>query len=73
MEQEHRGIIEHIIDVYVRHKNRAALDNLKLYRQKLLIEIGARPASVYNWGKTISVIEEDLGHINAGLERLQPR
>ena len=62
--------IEQIIDVYVRHKKRAALDNLKLHRQKLLIEIRARPPSVYNWGKIISVIEEELVHINAGLDRL---
>ena len=62
--------IEQIINAYVRYNNRAALDNLKLHRQKMLIDIRARPPSDYDWSLITSDIEEDLALINAGLERL---
>ena len=62
--------IEQIINAYVRYNNRAALDNLKLHRQKMLIDIRARPPSDYDRSLITSDIEEDLALINAGLERL---
>jgi hypothetical protein len=64
--------IEQIIDVYVRYNNRTALDNLKLHRQKLLIDIKARPPSAYDWSWITSEIEEEVALINAGLDRLPP-
>jgi hypothetical protein len=62
--------IEQIIDACVRYNNRRALDNLKLHRQKLLIDIKARPPSAYGWSRVTSEIEEELALINAGLDRL---
>jgi hypothetical protein len=60
-----------IIDVYVRYNNRPALDALKLHRQKLLIDIKARPSD-YDWSLITSEIEEEVAPISAGLDRLPP-
>jgi hypothetical protein len=62
--------MELIVQVYVRHQNRRALEDLRKHRQKLALELRARARSDYDLGTPIRQINEEIAVIEAGLERL---
>ena len=62
--------MELIVQVYVRHQNRRALEDLRKHRQKLALELGARARPDYDLGMPTRQINEEIAVIEAGLERL---
>lgn len=60
--------IELIVDGYVRLNNRRALDDLRMQRRKLAVDLKARTR--FDFRPTIQQIEEDIAVIEAGLARL---
>jgi hypothetical protein len=59
--------MQQIVQVYVRHLNRRALEDLRKHRQKLALELRARARPGYDFGLPI---RQDHAVIEAGLERL---
>jgi protein involved in polysaccharide export with SLBB domain len=59
-----------IVQVYVRHQNRRALEDLSKQRQKLALELRARARPGYDFGVPIRQITEEIAVIEAGLKRL---
>jgi hypothetical protein len=62
--------MELIVQVYVRHQNRRALEYLREHRQKLALELRARARPDYDLGTPTRQINEEIAVIEAGLERL---
>ncbi len=62
--------MELIVDGYVRANKRDALENLRLHRQRLAMEIRMR-SSVFHFGGILEQIEEDIAFIEIGLGRLR--
>ncbi|MGY4593319.1 hypothetical protein ACVWXL_001065 [Bradyrhizobium sp. GM22.5] len=62
--------IELIVDGYVRLNNRRALDDLRMQRRKLAVDLKARTGFDFAHGTTVQQIEEDIAVIEAGLARL---
>lgn len=60
--------IELIVDGYVRLNNRRALDDLRMQRRKLAVDLKARTG--FDFGTKFQQIEEDIAVIEAGLARL---
>jgi hypothetical protein len=63
------GAIEGIIDVYVRQKNRQALDDMLRHRQRLLADLKSR--SGFDMSLPIQHVSEDIAAIEAGLNELR--
>jgi hypothetical protein len=61
--------MEQIVQVYVRHLNRRALEDLRKHRQKLALEFRARARPGCDFGLPIRHLNEDISVIKAGLER----
>ena len=61
---------EQIVQAYVRHQNRGALENLRKHRQELALELWARARPGYGFGLPIRQINEDIAVIEGGLKRL---
>jgi hypothetical protein len=62
--------MELIVQVYVRHQNRRALEDLRKHRQKLALELRARARPDYDLGTPTRQINEEIAVIEAGLEQL---
>jgi hypothetical protein len=62
--------MEQIVQVYVRHQNRRALEDLRKHRQRLALDLRASARPGYDFGLPIRQINEELVVIEAGLERL---
>jgi hypothetical protein len=62
--------MEQIVQVYVRHQNRRALEDLRKHRQRLALDLRARARPGYDFGLPIRQINEELVVIEAGLEQL---
>jgi hypothetical protein len=62
--------MEQIVQVYVRHQNRRALEDIRKQRQKLALELRACARPGYSFGLPIRQINEEIAVIEAGLERL---
>ena len=62
--------MELIVQVYVRHQNRRALEDLRKHRQKLALALRARARPDYDLGMPTRQINEEIAVIEAGLERL---
>jgi hypothetical protein len=62
--------MELIVQVYVRHQNRRALDDLRKHQQKLALELRARARPGYDFSLPVRQINEEIAVIEAGLERL---
>jgi hypothetical protein len=62
--------MELIVQVYVRHQNRRALEDLRKHQQKLALELRARARSGYDFSLPVRQINEEIAVIEAGLERL---
>ena len=60
--------IELIVDGYVRLNNRRALDDLRMQRRKLAVDLKARTG--FDFRTTVQQIEEDIAVIETGLARL---
>ncbi|MDH2347122.1 MULTISPECIES: hypothetical protein [unclassified Bradyrhizobium] len=60
--------IELIVDGYVSLNDRRALDDLRMQRSKLAVDLRARTG--FDYRTTIRQIEEDIIVIEAGLARL---
>ncbi|MEZ2145933.1 hypothetical protein AAE026_27120 [Bradyrhizobium sp. DN5] len=60
--------IELIVDAYVRLSDRRALDDLRIQRRKLAVDLKAR--TDFDCRTTIQQIEEDIIVIEAGLVQL---
>ena len=62
--------MELIVQAYVRHQNRRALEYLREHWQKLALELRARARPDYDLGTPTRQINEEIAVIEAGLERL---
>jgi hypothetical protein len=62
--------MELIVQVYVRHQNRRALEDLRKHQQKLALELRARARPGYDFSLPVRQINEEIAVIEAGLERL---
>jgi hypothetical protein len=60
--------IEQIADVYIRLNNRRALEDLRMHRQRLAVDLKLRTG--YDFSSPIGQIEYEIAVIEAGLERL---
>ena len=60
--------IEQIAEVYVRLNNQRALEDLRMHRQRLAVDLKLRKG--YNFSLPIGDIEEEIAVIEAGLEQL---
>jgi hypothetical protein len=59
-----------IVDVYVRHGNREALDRLLAHRGKLLTDLRRVMISPYDVSGAMAEIEDDIAVIKDGLARV---
>ncbi len=60
--------IERVVDTYVRLKNRRALEEMRMHRLRLAVELKSRTG--YDFSVPIQSIDEEIAAIDAGLERL---
>jgi hypothetical protein len=61
--------IRSIVDVYVRLRNRKALDDLRAHRGRLIAELGLISGG-YDMSKPIAQIQNEIAIIDAGLAKL---
>jgi hypothetical protein len=63
--------IEQIVNAYVQLKNRDALEELRIHRQKLIADLN-RVRSDLNFNSSLALLSmaEDIAAIDAGFERL---
>jgi len=63
--------IEQIVNAYVQCKNREALEELRIHRQKLIADLN-RVRSDLNFNSSLALLSmaEDIAAIDAGFERL---
>jgi hypothetical protein len=61
--------IEAIVDVYVRQKNRQALEDMMRHRQRLLLDLKSR--SGFDMSLPIRHVSDDIVAIEAGLTELR--
>jgi hypothetical protein len=62
--------IEGIVTAYVALGDRRALEDLRMHRRRLAIDLKARAGGPYDFSRPIAAVHEDLAAIEAGLERL---
>jgi hypothetical protein len=63
--------MEQIVDVYVRLKDRYALEKLRAHREKLTANLnGLRSDSNFDSSLSLRSMAEDIAAIDAGFERL---
>ena len=60
--------IQKIVDVYVRLDNRQALEDLRMHRRRLVMNLKARTG--YDFSLPLLQVEDELAIIETGLERL---
>jgi hypothetical protein len=60
--------IQKIVDVYVRLDNRQALEDLRMHRQRLVMNLKARTG--YDFSLPLLQVEDELAIIETGLDRL---
>jgi hypothetical protein len=61
--------IEGIVDAYVRLGDRRALEDLRMHRRKLAVDLKGR-LGTYDFSLPLGQIDEGIAAIEAGLERL---
>ena len=62
--------LEQIVDGYVRLNDRRALADLKAHREDLLAQLRAQLGGWFDVSRFISLMEEEITQIEAGLTRL---
>jgi hypothetical protein len=60
--------IQQIVDAYVRLNNRRALEDLRIHRQRMAVDLKSRTG--FDLSLPIRQIDEEIAVIEAGLERL---
>ena len=60
--------MEQIVDAYVRLGNRSALEDLRMHREKLAVDLKGRTG--FDYSLSIGQMNEDIAVIKAGLENL---
>ncbi|KGT79396.1 hypothetical protein MA20_13395 [Bradyrhizobium japonicum] len=60
--------IELIVDGYARPKDRQSLEELRMHRRRLAVDLKARTGFDCRW--SIAQVEQDIAVIEAGLETL---
>jgi len=63
--------IEGIVDAYVKLGDRRALEDLRMHRRRLAIDLNGR-SGPYDFSRPLGQINEEIAAIEAGLERLTP-
>jgi hypothetical protein len=61
--------IEGIVDAYVKLGDRRTLEDLRMHRRKLALDLKVRRGS-YDFSLLLGQIDEEIAVIDAGLERL---
>jgi hypothetical protein len=61
--------IEGIVDAYVKLGDRRALEDLRMHRRRLAIDLNGR-SGPYDFSLPLGQINEEIAAIEAGLERL---
>ena len=64
--------MEQIVSAYVRMRNRRALDELRMHRQRLAIDLKLRTKSNYDHSLAVRKMAEDIATIEEGLKQLDP-
>jgi hypothetical protein len=60
-----------VVDAYVRLKNRAKLDEMRMHRHRLRVSVYLHGDETrYDVGPVLRSLDDDLSLIEAGLERL---
>ena len=62
--------IEGIVDAYVKLGDRRALEDLRIHRRKLALDLKGRQRASYDFSVPLGQIDEEIAIIEAGLERL---
>ena len=62
--------LQSIVDVYVRYRNRKALDDLRAHRGGLIRQLWAVMSGPYDVSAAIAELENDIAVIEAGLAKL---
>ena len=62
--------IEQIVDAYVQLGNRSQLEDLRLHRQRLIVDLLGRAVAGYDISQPLEQVKEDLAAVEAGLVRL---
>jgi hypothetical protein len=60
--------MEQIVDAYVRLGNRRALEDLRIHRQRLAVDL--KGIADYDFSSPIGQIDQELAVIEAGLDKL---
>ena len=61
--------IELIVDVYVRYKDRRALGDLMVHRQRLVASLRGRPnVANYDFSKILGQLDHEVAVIQRGIE-----
>jgi hypothetical protein len=68
-EEELTKAIEGIVDAYVKLGDRRALEDLRMHRRRLAIDLNGR-SGPYDFSRPLGQINEEIAAIEAGLERL---
>jgi hypothetical protein len=64
--------IEGIVDTYVKLGDRPALEDLRMHRRGLAVDLNGR-SGPYDFSGPLAQINEEIAAIEAGLERLNTR
>jgi hypothetical protein len=62
--------IEGIVDAYVKLGDRRSLEDLRMHRRRLAIDLNGRSSGSYDFSLPLGQIDEEIAVIEAGLERL---
>jgi hypothetical protein len=63
--------IEQIVEAYVQLGSRSQLEDLRLHRQRLMVDLHTRQVAGYDISKPLEQLKEDLVAIEAGLAKLK--
>jgi hypothetical protein len=62
--------IEQIVEVYVRTGNRSQLEDLRLHRQRLIVDLQAQQVAFFDFSRPLEQLKDDLAAVEAGLAEL---
>jgi hypothetical protein len=62
--------IEGIVDAYVKLGDRRALEDLRMHRRRLAVDLKGRSSGSYDFSLPLGQIDEEIAAIEGGLERL---
>jgi hypothetical protein len=62
--------IEGIVDAYVKLGDRRALEDLRMHRRRLAVDLKGRSSGPYDFSLPLGQIDDEIAAIEVGLERL---